>query len=132
MHLELPVAGLAAQRRSESDLRKLDSALVKFEKTSDPRHRSAVDADFHLGIARASGNGLFVRLIEDLRQQLQDQAQAVSAPDRAIQAAREHRSILEAIHSQDKAKAVEAMREHLESVELSMRKQTGLPMKGQP
>ena len=127
LHLELPVAGIAAQRRTEDDLVQLDAALLKFETTSDPRERSAVDADFHLGIAKATGNGLFVRLIRDLRQQLQDQAQAVSAPDRAIQAAHEHRAILDAIRNGDSAAAIKAMRDHLESVELSMKKQTNAP-----
>lgn len=124
------MAGLAALRRSDADLERLDGVLDKFEETEDSRKRSAVDAGFHIGIAQATGNNLFVRLIGDLRQQLLDQARAVSNPKNFSKAALEHRAILEAIRDGNEAGAIEAARMHLNAVEARMKAYAAHPEHG--
>ena len=117
-HLEVPSARLAAERRTQEDVDQLRELLDKFDKTAEPSDRVEVDASFHTAIARATGNPLFPRLIEDLRAVLQDQALAVSAmPGRSTQASAEHRAIFEAIRDGDADMAELAMRRHLAAVE---------------
>ncbi len=117
-HLEVPSARLAAERRTQEDVDQLRELLDTFDKTAEPRERVEVDASFHSAIARATGNPLFPRLIEDLRAVLQDQALAVSAmPGRSAQASAEHRAIFEAIRDGDADMAELAMRRHLAAVE---------------
>lgn len=115
--LEVPVARLAAERRSVTDLRTLRRLLDKFRTTEDPEERVGIDADFHVAIAGATGNPLFPRLVAELRTVLQDQALAVAVyPGRAAQAADEHQAIFEAIEARRGADAADAMLRHLEAV----------------
>jgi DNA-binding FadR family transcriptional regulator len=117
-HLEVPSARLAAERRTQENVDELLGLIAKFDETEDPTDRVQVDALFHIAVARATGNPLFPRLIEDLRAVLQDQALAVSAvPGRTNQASAEHRAIFEAIRDGDADMADLAMRRHLAAVE---------------
>ncbi|WP_436761779.1 FadR/GntR family transcriptional regulator [Streptosporangium sp. V21-05] len=116
-HLEVPAARLAAERRTQEDIDGLAELIEEFDRTDDPAERIKVDARFHIGIAQATGNPLFSRLVEDLRAVLQDQALAVSAsPGRAAQARAEHRAIFEAIRDGDAELADLSMRRHLAAV----------------
>jgi len=64
------------------------------------------------------GNKLFVRLVEDLREILQEQSLAVSTlRDRGAQVAREHRRVLDAIIAGDGEAAPSAISDHLDAVE---------------
>lgn len=115
--LEVPVAQLAAERRSSADLKVLAELLEKFRVTEDPQERVGIDADFHVAIATATGNPLFPRLVAELRSVLQDQALSVAViAGRAAQAADEHAAIFEAIKARQGVDAAEAMRLHLEAV----------------
>jgi DNA-binding FadR family transcriptional regulator len=115
--LEVPAAQLAAERRSVADLKTLRSLLEKFRAADDPSERVAIDADFHVAIATATGNPLFPRLVADLRSVLQDQALSVAVvPGRSAHAADEHAAIFAAIEARRGPEAAEAMRKHLEGV----------------
>jgi GntR family transcriptional regulator, transcriptional repressor for pyruvate dehydrogenase complex len=115
--LEVPVARLAAARRSTDDLDRMQQLLDTFDLAADALVRVQVDADFHLAVAAATGNPLFTKLVGDLRQVLQAQALRVSnIPGRAAQAGHEHRLIYEAILVQDEDAAGTAMHKHLGAV----------------
>ncbi|MFC6081225.1 FadR/GntR family transcriptional regulator [Sphaerisporangium aureirubrum] len=116
-YLEVPAARLAAERRTQQDIDSLAALVEEFDRIDDPTERIKIDARFHIGIAEATGNPLFTRLVEDLRAVLQDQALAVSAsPGRATQARAEHRAIFTAIKDGDPELADLAMRRHLTAV----------------
>jgi DNA-binding FadR family transcriptional regulator len=69
-------------------------------------------------IAQATGNKLFVRLVQDLREIHQEQSLAVSTlRDRGAQVAREHRRVPDAIIAEDGEAAPSAMSDHLDAVE---------------
>jgi GntR family transcriptional repressor for pyruvate dehydrogenase complex len=116
-HLEVPAARLAAERRTQEDIDGLAALVEEFDRADDPAERVKIDALFHIGIAKATGNPLFSRLVEDLRAVLQDQALAVSGvPGRFAQARAEHRTIFDAIRDGDAEMAGLAMRRHLDAV----------------
>jgi DNA-binding FadR family transcriptional regulator len=115
--LEVPIARLAAERRSSTDVRSLRRLLTGFEGAEDPHRRVGIDADFHVAIASATGNPLFPRLVAELRSVLQDQAMVVAAyPGRAAHAAAEHQAIFDAIEARRGDEAADAMERHLKAV----------------
>ena len=119
--LETEAAGLAAQRRSDDNLRSMRSALDAFT-TANKGGRDAVGADFqfHLEIARATQNAHFAELMNTLGAMIIPRARLDPA-DEASQERRaylrrvnaEHESIYDAIAGQDSDAARAAMRMHL-------------------
>jgi GntR family transcriptional repressor for pyruvate dehydrogenase complex len=120
-YLEVPCAALAALRRTERDLDELARLVEEFEAEADPARRVRVDSQFHVAVARASGNPLFARLVEDLRSAVEEQSLAVSlVPGRRAAATGEHRSLFEAISRSDDAAAEKLMSAHLQHLEQTM------------
>ncbi len=118
--MEIETAGLAADRATEADLKKvtqcfedIDAAIVRGE--------LAVDQDFafHCAIADATGNPQFRRFLEYLgrfiipRQSVWGRSGPVLNRTHLDMFQREHRAILQAIQSRAVTKARTAMREHL-------------------
>jgi GntR family transcriptional repressor for pyruvate dehydrogenase complex len=120
--LEVPAARLAAVRRSAEDLEELTRCMEQHEQATAEEETVRRDSDFHRAIARATGNMLFVRLIEDFQQLLQDQSLALSTlRTRGPTAALEHRTVLQAVIDGDGEAAAAAMDEHLDAVERAIR-----------
>jgi GntR family transcriptional repressor for pyruvate dehydrogenase complex len=119
--LETEAAGLAANRRSESQLRQLREALDNFQVSArDGAETVAADMQFHLLIAQASSNRYFHDILSHLgtniipRSRLNSAKLAQDDPaaymERVI---REHEDIFSAIARQDSESARAAMRTHL-------------------
>ncbi|MBT0570128.1 FadR family transcriptional regulator [Curvibacter sp. CHRR-16] len=119
--LETEAAGLAASRRSEHDLERIAAALKVFhqaiQETSD-----AVPADFqfHLEVARATGNRHFEDLMTYLGTMIIPRTRintANAAPEGRLAYLQrvhgEHENIYEAIRAGDADSARAAMRTHL-------------------
>jgi DNA-binding FadR family transcriptional regulator len=121
-YLELPAAELAARHRSRSQLAELTSVLAQMEKEDDPSRRNNLDADFHVKVAAASGNGLLAKLIGGLRGLVEEESFAAASelPYRRSKAQDEHRHILEAIAAGDPVAAVAAMATHLDAIDDSV------------
>gem|GEM_PF-110434 len=116
--LEVPAARLAAGRRRREDVDELDRILGEYDAAQSAAEAVRVDGLFHCGIARATGNQLFERLIGDLREILQEQSLAISTiRDSGARAAREHHQILDAIDRGDVDGAGRAMEAHLNAVQ---------------
>jgi len=121
--LETEAAGLAAQRRTEENLQKLRLCLDDFESHIDNSGDTVTpDIQFHLEIARSTGNRYFVDVMSHLG--------ATLLPRTRINAARlplqdmvpylhrvnqEHEQIFDAIARADPEGARAAMRMHLGS-----------------
>ncbi|MFI4986295.1 MAG: FadR/GntR family transcriptional regulator [Alphaproteobacteria bacterium] len=119
--LEVPSARLAARRRTAENVVSLGEILIKVDREGDPARRNKLDAQFHIAIALATGNPLFVKLIEDLRAVLEEQSLTVSVmPNRRASATSEHRAIYEAIARGDAEAAGDAMAAHLDAVDVSL------------
>jgi DNA-binding FadR family transcriptional regulator len=116
--LEIPSAQFAALRRTDQDVGQLAALLARMEDADDPARRNKLDADYHVAIASASGNALFLKLIEDMRTILEEHSLTLAkAPHRRDAARVEHNKIYEAIVRRDSEAAGVAMAEHLDNAE---------------
>ena len=101
--LEGAAAGLAAQRRTADDLRRLDAALrrrVKAWDAGDPAGFAAADASFHLTMVAAAHNDVLTEIYADLTEVVGEfiraelagvEARAFVDHDRLVEAIRERR-----------------------------------------
>ncbi|NYI04516.1 FadR/GntR family transcriptional regulator [Allostreptomyces psammosilenae] len=116
-HVEIPVAGYAAARRTPEDLDRLSDLLERMERETDTLAWVAMDTLFHLAVAQAARNPVFRRIIEEIRDALAHQSAFLNElGGRREQSNREHRAIVEAILDGSERDAVEAMAHHLERV----------------
>jgi DNA-binding FadR family transcriptional regulator len=118
--IEIPAARLAAERRGDRDVGDIAGILARMDDAENPARRNQLDASFHIAIARASGNPLIVKLVEDLRSVLEEHSLAAArAPYRRRAASEEHRAIYDAIVDRDSDAAATAMEAHLAAAERS-------------
>ncbi|MEU3405442.1 FadR/GntR family transcriptional regulator [Streptomyces sp. NPDC006670] len=137
-HVEIPVAGYAALRRTPEDLDHLAHLLDRMEQETDTTAWVAMDTVFHLAVAEASRNPVFRRVIEEIRDALARQSTFLNElGGRREQSNCEHRAILEALVDGSEHDAVEAMSHHLLRVETTLTDivrppRTTAPTEGRP
>jgi DNA-binding FadR family transcriptional regulator len=120
-HVEIPVAGYAARRRSPENLDHLAHILDRMEQETDTTAWVAMDTLFHLAVAEAAQNPVFRRVIEEIRDALARQSAFLNElGGRREQSNREHRAIVEALIDGSENDAVEAMAHHLDRVETTL------------
>ena len=116
--------GLAARRAAmharREQLAELEELLARAEqcvRSQDRVRYSDVDVLFHGAIARMSGNGRLVEVLEGLRSQTRLlMAASVVLPGRLQRSHQEHRRIYEAIAGRDPRRAEAAARAHVRAV----------------
>lgn len=120
-------ASLAAERRTDGDLGKLQEILSVMEANLNDEHASEqADVRFHLSVAEASHNTLLIQLMQSLNSRLEASIGEFRRlwfyADRssAEQLLKEHRAIYEAIEAGDGALASERMMRHLIKVEATL------------
>jgi GntR family transcriptional regulator, transcriptional repressor for pyruvate dehydrogenase complex len=120
-HIEVPAAGLAAQRRTADELTTLRDIVAAMSAEDDPEVWVSLDSSFHAGIARASGNKVFESVVADIREALAHQSETLNmVADRQLASDQEHQRILAAIEAGDAAEARAAMSEHLHAVGVAL------------
>jgi DNA-binding FadR family transcriptional regulator len=120
-HIEVPSAGLAAERRSNDELETLRQIVAAMATETDPESWVALDSSFHAAIARASGNKVFASVVADIRGALAHQSETLNmVADRQHASDLEHQEILAAIEAGSAEKARAAMAHHLEAVGLAL------------
>ena len=111
--LEIPAAGLAATRRSETDLDALRGTLAD-RRALDPARRDELGVDFHAALMRSAGNPLMEVLVGPLYGVLDDRfAKSDVNADFWRRLDDDHRRIYEAVRDRDGEAAQEAIRAHL-------------------
>lgn len=132
--LETEAAGLAAQRRTQAQLLAMQAALNAFQE-SIQQDSDAVPGDFqfHLEVARATGNQHFADLMTYLGTMIIPRTRvntSSSAPQGRLKYLQrvhcEHESIFNAIRDQNAAAARAAMRRHLANSQKRLKKSQGL------
>jgi GntR family galactonate operon transcriptional repressor len=109
--IEPAAVRLAAARRTEEDLARLDAALAAMSSADDPR--SAVDADlaFHRALLDATHNELLERMQTVLESALAARDQLVHGTEHASDdPVPSHRAVLDGVRTQDPDTAEAAMR----------------------
>jgi DNA-binding FadR family transcriptional regulator len=120
-HIEVPAAGLAAERRSDEELETLRHIVAAMSTETDPESWVALDSSFHAAIARASGNKVFASVVADIRDALAHQSETLNmVADRQHASDVEHQDILAAIEAGAAEKARTAMARHLQAVGLAL------------
>lgn len=111
----MKLAGLAAIRRTEDDLVRIERALRFLEATVEADMRLAAHEHFHACIAFASQNRLLSRLWEEgLSDASDNRSRRRSSPLKVP--IRGYQAIANAIRARDSAGASHAMHEHLRSL----------------
>ena len=127
--LEVEGAGLAAERITDDDIslleanNRLEQELVTSLQSDKSTHSYdegyALNYDFHLTIARASGNNRLADLVEKVLNELErllvyDHLTAEVA--KAVASVKQHMEIIEGLRRRDKLGSQEAMKMHIEDV----------------
>jgi len=111
--LEVPAAGLAAQRRSEENLQELKATLFDRGQTSLD-DAIASSKMFHAVLVRASGSPIVEMLSKPVFEIVYDHVRYWNAPAGFwARIAGDHEAIFDAVASQDAATAREVIRDHL-------------------
>lgn len=125
-HIEVPAAEFAASRRSEEQLAGLKEVLDAMEGEEDPEEWVRLDAAFHAGIALASGNGVFQRVVSDIRDAMASQSETLNLiTGRRAKSDAEHHRIFQAISSGNASAAAKAMAQHLAAVDHALHQIVG-------
>jgi DNA-binding GntR family transcriptional regulator len=112
--LDAQAASLAAERRSDDDLKVFATLLDQSKAASDDiAELSRLNERFHVAVAHASGNAMLEALVQTLAKRVRWYFTRV-APVRAAHSVREHGELVQAIRRQDGARAAEIAAAHLE------------------
>jgi len=125
--LESVGAASAAQHRSDAQLKRMNDLLLKMEhSTADARQFAGYDLDFHLELAKASGNSLIEDLISMIRGQLaRTIAKILLLPKEIPSSLKEHKAIYLALKKGDPEAARAAVQTHLNSTVQRYRRALG-------
>jgi len=116
--LESELAALAAVRRTEEDLARIDSAIEVMAADIEAGGRGLEgDELFHAAVTEAGHSGLLQRLMLEISDLVREtRIESLSQPDRPLESLEGHRLIARAIRGEDAAGAAAAMREHIAKV----------------
>ena len=114
-YLEVILAGLAAERRSEEDLSELSRLLDEMRDAKDASGFVMADIAFHLRVAQASRNESLTQIMTSIRSLLQVWITRVMEAAESFQPSLdEHVAVLAALRAGDPAAAKLAMEAHME------------------
>ena len=116
---EVKIAKIAAQKATPEDIELIEKALNKINEEEGLKDDKKMESDteFHLAIASASHNFVFVNIIKlhlDLLKETREKTWKI--PGRREEQQEEHQTIFQAIKEHDSKKAGEAILKHLKNV----------------
>ncbi len=121
--LESAAVELASQRADEEQLREMDEILERLKgQDLSPDQRLALDFQFHLLIANATGNQLLATLVEAMSNIIKYSMRSGVFVHGGIEdSILRHQKIMDALYAHDPALARDAMREHLDQSYINVR-----------
>jgi GntR family transcriptional regulator, transcriptional repressor for pyruvate dehydrogenase complex len=112
--LELATVEFAAQRASDGDLADIRSTCEELAQATLPEEAARADLAFHRAIAAATGNELFLVLLDSISDvMLEIRLATLHDPERVEVVAEQHARIADALEDRDPTGAVAAMKDHL-------------------
>jgi len=121
---EVKIVELAAQRATDEDIQVLEEMFKRLTEENiekdierEDEEKTELDTEFHLAIARASHNFVFINIMRlhfDLLKGTREKTWQV--PGRREEQNEEHRKIFQAIKGHDSKKAAKAMLNHLTNI----------------
>lgn len=116
-HIEIAAAGLAAVRRSEEQLARLQELHEEMVAEEDSERWAERDGALHAAIAVASGNPVFADILARIGHALSGQSAAVNlTAGRRAESESEHRAVIAAIARGSVTEAEDSMQYHLDRV----------------
>lgn len=112
--LEAEIAGLAAERIDDEGLLRLHIAVRRLAEASTVEGQIAADVEFHRILAEATGNPLFVFLMDALAELLEASRRRTIGLGGVGPALEGHRAVLRAVQKRNPKAARAAMVAHLE------------------
>ena len=115
--LEGVAAANAATRATPADIDSLEELLSKMKTAVQDRKLFAVlDLDFHVTLAKASGNTLIIDLVSMIRSQLaRGLSKVLLLPNAVPLSFKEHLAVFDAVKHRDPDAARDAMHAHLQA-----------------
>jgi DNA-binding FadR family transcriptional regulator len=114
--LEGEAAALAAQRATSEDFERLGLAITEMEAAQDDESKLVTaDVAFHRGLAQATGNPIFLTILDTLvglMQEFMRKTYPAFGPEHAIL---DHRRILDAVRQRDGDAARRALQSHMQT-----------------
>lgn len=116
--LEVKLASLAAERRTDDDITRMDDALQQMARAVERGERGLEgDELFHAAVTAAARSPLLADLMTAISQAIREtRIESLSQPDRPQQSVDSHRKIAGAIRAGDPVAAGRAMAEHIQLV----------------
>ena len=113
-HLEVPSAVLAALNRTDEDIAELRAILEeqRIRSVDDPAVPE-LDAQFHVAIARMSGNRVLAALVYAVHRESEPVSYLELSPAFGRTTFRQHQAVVTAIENRDAAAAEDAITAHL-------------------
>ncbi len=112
--VEVAVAGLAAERRTDVTLGRIQQRLSAMESASTADEFIAADIAFHLSIAEAAGNETLLQIMSSMWSLLQVWiSRVIHAASDFTPTIEEHRTVLDAIAAGSGRRASKSMEAHL-------------------
>ncbi|MFN8665054.1 MAG: FadR/GntR family transcriptional regulator [Thermomicrobiales bacterium] len=122
--IEVVVAGLAAERRSDAELAALEDCLGRMARQAEQGDHGAfveTDVEFHLVLAEAAGNSALRDVLNSIQSLLRAWIGRVIAEGHEQSSYEEHVPIVAAVRAQDPAAASAAMDAHMRSAASRLR-----------
>ena len=132
LRVEPQLAQLAAMRSKAADVERMYDLVKKIYESTDADGRELWDGALHRQIAQCAGNTFFLTIFDVINRVRQDEAwQTIRERARAASKTRtvtygQHTAIVDAIAARDPARAGEAMRQHLLTLQESLVRMTSL------
>ena len=112
--VEKGAAALAAARAGEREIRGLEAAYQNMTQARNRLHEFAqADLDFHLALARATGNPIVIKVNDIIRSVLGASMDRIVGSLGVHDGLAYHRRILDAVKARDASRAEQLMEEHL-------------------
>ena len=116
--LEVKLAGLAAERRTDPEMAAIDSALAMMESEIAAGDRGVVgDEMFHEAITTAAHSSLLAKLMHEISELIREtRIESLSQTERPRASLEGHKQIADAVRRQDSVDAARAMAAHIRMV----------------
>jgi GntR family transcriptional repressor for pyruvate dehydrogenase complex len=122
--LEVEIAGLAAERRTEADLAVLERQLEQTREAAlDHEGWARADVELHQTVAVATHNPLYPVLLNSMAEMMMElRITAARLAETPLRAQRYHERIVQEIRAGERTSARRAMREHMAEANATYRK----------
>ncbi|RLP74723.1 FadR family transcriptional regulator [Mycetocola tolaasinivorans] len=121
-HLEITLAGLAAERASAEEIAEITRWFQAMGEADDVADFARADIEFHLAVAAAAHNGVLAGVLSNVKSLLEVWVvRAIRQSGERASTLDQHAAVLQAITAGDAAAAAAAMTAHMHAATASLR-----------